>query len=664
MLDRENAGQSATGTRGLTDGSAWTGIRPTVPQTADAGTQPPARVSRFRAFTGSNAVRHVALLLCYVAAGVLATWPLATYLRGRLPGIHDPGSYVWSLWWVAHQVSHLSNFWFTPQLAAPVGVQLGYDTLMPLLGVLMLPVTMLAGPVLSYNLLIVVLPGVACYLMFRVARLWISSPAGAIAAGALFGLSTMLTWQDWYHLNIAAGTLFLPLALEASVRLHRRPSIRRAVLLGLVLGLAVYVNQESAIMAGILAILALAPWVASHPSLATLRKVLVVLAVSVVLAIPQFIAMAVQARHGGASSPTRMLADSYVRFGVGVPALVAPSPRLTTWGLGALSSSYQFALSEGTPTYGLTLTVLALAGLAVSWRRRNARLLALLWLGSAALAMGAALKIGTTVYRPLGIMLGGVRVSAIMPFTWLIEIPGLSAFREADRFALLGLVPAVLLAGSAVAWLAARARTLASSTSQAPARRAAILLVVAFIGAALEAGWAGRPALSVLTASLPAVDRPIAADHSGSIVVDVPFGLMGGLPKRYGNDVNPDALVLAAQDGHPRAISYTSWIPRPTVAGISHHAFYTRLIAAQRGYASTPYQISLARRDAQRIDVGWVLVWRASPRGARHTLRSIRHLPEIFRYLSQVGFRFDYQADNVSVYRPPASWHRGAGQQH
>ena len=64
----------------------------------------------------------------------------------------------------------------------------------------------------------------------------------------------MLVWQDWYHLNLAAGALFLPLTLEAAVRLQvRRPSRRRAAALGLVLGASALVNQESAIMAGMLA---------------------------------------------------------------------------------------------------------------------------------------------------------------------------------------------------------------------------------------------------------------------------------------------------------------------------------------------------------------------------------------------------------------------------
>jgi len=73
---------------------------------------------------------------------------------------------------------------------------------------------------------------VLCYALYRVARLWLTSQAGAVAAAAMFDLSTMVALQDWIHLNIAAGTVFLPVALEAAVRLQRRPGIPRALRLG------------------------------------------------------------------------------------------------------------------------------------------------------------------------------------------------------------------------------------------------------------------------------------------------------------------------------------------------------------------------------------------------------------------------------------------------
>ncbi|HTW00322.1 MAG TPA: hypothetical protein VMF87_08465, partial [Streptosporangiaceae bacterium] len=164
-------------------------------------------------------LRHLVLLAVYLAAGIAVTWPRATYLpRHLLPETRDTSGYVWDLWWTAHQVVHLGNPWFTSHMAAPVGLQLGFDTTMPLAGLIMTPVTLIFGPSASFTLLTIVLPGLLCYVMYRAARLWLA-PAGAIAAGALFGLSSMLAWQDWYHLNIALGSLFLPMTLEAAVRL-------------------------------------------------------------------------------------------------------------------------------------------------------------------------------------------------------------------------------------------------------------------------------------------------------------------------------------------------------------------------------------------------------------------------------------------------------------
>ena len=140
--------------------------------------------------------------------------------------MRDSAAYVWGFWWMARRVSHLANPWVTNHMAAPAGVLLGYHTLMPLPGLLLTPVTLIFGPSASYNLLVIVVPGLLCYAMYRAARLWLPSQTGAIAAGAFFGLSAMLAQEDWYHVNIAVGALFLPLALEASVRLRRSPGWR------------------------------------------------------------------------------------------------------------------------------------------------------------------------------------------------------------------------------------------------------------------------------------------------------------------------------------------------------------------------------------------------------------------------------------------------------
>ncbi|MGE5135875.1 MAG: hypothetical protein ACM32E_23575 [Gemmatimonadota bacterium] len=568
------------------------------------------------------------VLAGYLAAGVILTWPLAARVPGWLPADRDVSSYVWGLWWVAHQAVHLASPWHTGLLGAPAGTPLAFDTLMPLPGLVLAPVTLAFGPAVSYSVLVLALPGLLCWVMYRAARLWPASQWGALAAGGFFGLSAMLAWQDWYHANIAAGELFLPLALAAAVRLARAPGPRRAAVLGLVLGAAALVNQESAILAVILAALTLLPWLARRSSftIMTLRPLALTALTALAVASPQIIAMAAQAGTGGLVGTPHVIARSYRGFGIGVPTLFAPSPSLRRLGLDGLAAVYRYRPDfEGVATFGVVLSVAAMAGLAVSWRRRSARLLALLWAAAAALSLGAALRAGGRVFTPLPLHQHGVRLSSLLPFTWLVQVPGLGAFREADRFALLGLVPAALLAGAAVAWLAARAR---------PA--VAVLAVLALA----EAGWAGGGHFwRSMPAAIPAVDRPIAADHSGSIVVDVPFGLWGGIPAHFGGPIAPGALILAAADGHPRAESYSSWIPRQLVTRLWAHPFLARLAAAQHGWPSSRAQLAAARADATRIRVGWAVLW--------------RHPPAVLRYLRGLGFRFCCRAGRVWLYRLP-----------
>jgi hypothetical protein len=590
---------------------------------------------RLRAAAGRPWARELAVLAAYLAAGVAATWPLASYLTGRLPASRDVAVYVWDMWWVAHQIIHLHNPWSTTYLAAPAGLQLGYHTLVPLLGALMAPVTLAFGPSASYSLLVIAVPGLAAYAMYRAARLWLPTIAGAIAAGAFFGLSAMLTYQAWYHLNIAYGTVFLPLTLEAAVRLRRGPTVGRGAMLGVVLGASALVNQESAVMALILAVLAVGPWLAGARTRATaatrLRAVAAAGVAGVVVASPQLVAMIQQARAGGNATSAASL--GYTTWVANLPSLFAPSPRLADDGLTALGRIYVSQTRfETLNTFGVVLSLLAVLGLIVSWRRRNAWLLLLLWLGGAALALGPVLYIGRHRYLPLAQTWDGVRVSALMPYTWFIRVPGLSIFREADRLALLGLVGAALLAGAAVDWL------WGGREGHRKPWAWPVILAVALLGA-LEAGWPGTPGgLPVMPTAFPALDGPIAADHSGSIVVDVPFGL-DNVPS-YGLEPAPQAILMATADGHPRAICYTSWVPTQTIAATKRHPFYVQLNQAQLGHEVGQAQIARARADLRTLRVGWVVVWLPKPG------------PALSQYLSAVGFRLAYRADGASAYRP------------
>ncbi len=268
-------------------------------------------------------------------------------------------SYDWDLWWVAHQISHLGSPWFTGRMAAPAGMQLGFDTTMPLVGVIMTPVTLAFGPAAALAVLTALAPGLACYAMYRAAY---QASTDGVAGRDLSG---------------------------------------------------------------------------------------------------------------------------YLAYTARLPGLFGPSPRVADFGLPQLAASFQVTKpGEGVPAFGVVLSVLAAAGLAAAWRRRSSWLLAVAWLGGAWLALGPRLQIGSHSYVPLSQRWCGVAVSPLMPYTRMIRVPGLSGFREADRLALLGLLAAALLAGSAVDWLRRRALW--------PARRPRALRC-GDLAPGAPAGHGGRP---------------------------------------------------------------------------------------------------------------------------------------------------------------------------
>jgi hypothetical protein len=598
---------------------------------------------------------HLLLIICFVGAGIGVTWPTAASLAaGRILMVPDVSSYVWALWWMAHQVMHVGDPWFTWYMAAPAGIELGFDTLMPLPGLIMTPVTLLWGPAASFSVLTLAVPGLLCYATYRAARLWLGQ-IGSIAAGALFGLSTMVTWQDLYHLNISIGTIFLPLTLEAAIRLKRRPRAGQGIILGVVLAASVLTNQESAVVAALLAVAILLPWfirqVARKPGLSgAWPQRLTILALTAVVAIivasPQLVAMINQVASGGATlahNQVTELTASYGEYGVGLPTLFAPSPRLGHFFHLGLASAYQYAEpAEGVPTFGVILAGLGVLGLVLCWRRRQLRWLGLLWLLGAALALGPTLTIGTTTYVPLATHWQGVTVSSLMPDTWLIRIPGLSALREADRLALLGLLGAAILAGAAVEWLCRHSRAVVAIP----------IIVILAAGAYLEAGWSASGTPTMPT-TMPRVDGPIAAAPGKSIVVDVPFGLRGGVGLTGFPNV-PQALVLATSDGHPRAVSYTSWVPQPTINDINHIVFYRDLYSAQGG-AKYPGKARIeARRSARRQDISWVIVWRLKVAVPGTTVISVRKT--VTKYLYATGFHVVRRVNTAEV--TVTVWHR------
>ena len=141
----------------------------------------------------------------------------------------------WFLGWTPHALWAGQAPWTSTHLAAPEGVNLMWNTLLPLPGLIMAPVTWASNVLVTHTLLAVLAFALSATSMWWVVKRWATWGPARFAAGLLYGFSPYLVAQGTDHLNlslVALPPLILLLLDEILVRQRRRP-----VVMGLVLGL-------------------------------------------------------------------------------------------------------------------------------------------------------------------------------------------------------------------------------------------------------------------------------------------------------------------------------------------------------------------------------------------------------------------------------------------
>jgi hypothetical protein len=133
---------------------------------------------------------------------------------GRGP---DPTFFMWLLKWWPHALALHANPFISPNVWAPDGLNLAWETAIPLASLAMAPVTNLLGPVVSYNLLCMLCPALAGWTAFVLARHIGTRWHAALVAGYLFGFSSyMLSEMTGGH---PALMLIFPVPLFAMIAL-------------------------------------------------------------------------------------------------------------------------------------------------------------------------------------------------------------------------------------------------------------------------------------------------------------------------------------------------------------------------------------------------------------------------------------------------------------
>ena len=117
----------------------------------------------------------------------------------------DPYAFVWFLAWWPHAVgAHLSAI-ITKLVWYPLGVCLAWLTAVPALAIIFAPLTVTAGPVVTYNVLVILSPILCAWFAYLVCFRLTGALAASLVGGFLFGFSSYEMAQDTAALNLSAA---------------------------------------------------------------------------------------------------------------------------------------------------------------------------------------------------------------------------------------------------------------------------------------------------------------------------------------------------------------------------------------------------------------------------------------------------------------------------
>jgi hypothetical protein len=176
--------------------------------------------------------------------------PTTTTLSG---GDGDPAIFIWFLRWTPFALEHGHDLLAAHHLNYPDGVNVMWNTSLVLPGLVLAPLTARFGPVLTFNVVLVLAYGLSAWCAYLAIRRFVPGHLAAAAGGLLYGFSPAVRGQS-HHPHMALAFL-VPLMLlllhEILVRQRRSPWLAGAAL-GLLAGCQLLTGEELLAMTGLL----------------------------------------------------------------------------------------------------------------------------------------------------------------------------------------------------------------------------------------------------------------------------------------------------------------------------------------------------------------------------------------------------------------------------
>ncbi|MGD0704413.1 MAG: hypothetical protein ABSA02_31565 [Trebonia sp.] len=462
---------------------------------------PPSATAAIRARPGGTTSLWLPALYYLVAAAAVTMWlwrDPASRIVAANP--YDSDQFTWFFRYDATAVAHLRlPALMTAGMNAPQGINLMWNTPMLLPGVLLAPLTLLAGPQASITLLMTLGFAGSALALFTVLRRWGASLLAAAAGGLVYGFSPALIQSGQGHYDLQFAVL-PPLIVDAGLRLAtgrggtgRRAAVRCGGWLGLLSAAQIFITEELLFDAAVASLIAVAVLAIGWRRAALSRIGDVLAGLSAAAAVTALIAgYALWEQFLG---PLRQRGSPFTPdfYKNDLAAFVQPSAAMLLHTRD--SAAFAAAFQGGSPEYLAylgwpMLTVLAAAAV-LFWRRPAVRVAAVVFVVLEVLSLGGTLLAG-----------GHQHAWVKLPWYWLQTLPVTGSVIP-DRFSILADGAAAALVAFGLD--AARARW---AGPQPPAGRR---------GTARWAIARAAIALAVLAAIAPLVPRPLPAGSDGGV---------------------------------------------------------------------------------------------------------------------------------------------------
>ena len=376
--------------------------------------------------------RVLALASVYylLAAFAVTLWLWRDPASGTVAGNpNDADQFAWFFHYDAIAVAHgRLPALVTAAVNAPQGINVMWNTFMLLPGVLLAPVTLLAGPQTSLTVLMTAGFAGSAIALFAVLRRWEVGVPGAAIAGAVYGFSPALIQSSLGHYDLQFVVL-PPLIADAFLRLAtgRARPLRGGLWLGLLVTAQLLTAEEILVDTLVGIALITLVLVAGRPreALRRLRPTAAGLAAASALTLivtgyplwVQFFGPLHQ--HGSAFTPDYFKND--------LTGLVAPSKLLLfhTAGSAAVAAKFQGGMPEYLAYVGWPLLVVLAVITVRFWRHLAVRATAVTFAVLEVFSLGGTLMISGTDHH-----------SILLPWHWLASVPLLDAALP-ERFSII-----------------------------------------------------------------------------------------------------------------------------------------------------------------------------------------------------------------------------------